>query len=266
MSLSAPVSTCQPALTLSASLASRQADQPGVVGVLGGMGPLATIDFMHKMLLATPAASDQEHVPVVVSSIPQVPDRTEAFCGVGASPVAAMVSSAQRLVSAGAGLVVISCNTAHLWFDEVRSAIDLPMLHLVDAALQDARSTAGPNARIGLLATDATLASGLYINRSPLLADVGAVQWVLPTAHEVIEWVMPGIAAVKAGQLTQGAELLLLAGQALQRRGACCLILGCTEIPLVLHNGNAPLPIIDATAALARRAVDWSLAQREIVQ
>jgi len=237
----------------------------GIVGVLGGMGPLATIDFMHKMLLATPAASDQEHVPVVVSSIPQVPDRTAAFCGEGDSPVAAMVSSAQRLVRAGVGLVVISCNTAHLWFDEVHQAIGLPMLHLVDAALEDALSTAGPNARIGLLATEATLASGLYINRSPSMPNAGAVQWVLPTAHEVIEWVMPGIAAVKAGNLPKGAELLLLAAQALQRRGANCLILGCTEIPLVLDSSNAPMPVIDATAALARRAVHWSLAQRTAV-
>jgi len=236
--------------------------QLGVVGVLGGMGPLATIDFMHKMLLATPAASDQEHVPVVVSSIPQVPDRTEAFCGAGDSPVAAMVASAQRLVHAGAGLVVISCNTAHLWFDDVRAAIGLPMLHLVDAALQDAITDAGPNAHIGLLATDATLASGLYINRTPLLPGAGAIQWVLPTAHEVIEWVMPGIAAVKAGDLPQGAALLLQAAKALQRRGANCLILGCTEIPLVLDSSNAPLPVIDATAALARRAVNWSRAQR----
>ncbi len=236
--------------------------QPGVVGVLGGMGPLATIDFMHKMLLATPAASDQEHVPVVVSSIPQVPDRTEAFCGVGDSPVAAMVSSAQRLVGAGAGLVVIACNTAHLWFDDVQAAIGLPMLHLVDAALEDAQAKAGPSARIGLLATYATLASGLYIKRSPLMPDADAIQWVLPTAHEVIEWVMPGIAAVKAGNLSHGAELLLLAALALQQRGANCLILGCTEIPLVLGSSNAPMPVIDATAALARRAVNWSLAQR----
>ncbi len=217
------------------------------------------------MLLVTPASKDQEHVPVVASSIPQVPDRTEAFCGAGDSPLAAMLSSAQRLVRAGVGLVVISCNTAHLWFDDVQRAIGLPMLHLVDAALEDALSTAGQNARIGLLATEATLASGLYINRSPSVPSASALQWVLPTAHEVIDWVMPGIAAVKAGNLPRGAELLLLAAQALQRRGANCLILGCTEIPLVLTGSNAPMPVIDATAALARKAVEWSMAQRELV-
>ena len=234
----------------------------GVVGVLGGMGPLATIDFMQKMLAATVADTDQDHVPVVVSSIPQVPDRTRAFRGEGASPLAAMVSSGRRLVDAGAGMVVMPCNTAHLWFDEVQQAIGLPMLHLVDAALQDAVSAAGPVARIGLLATDATLAAGLYINRVCHGASGVSILWVLPTAHEMIDWVMPGIASVKAGDLHNGAVLLTRAAQALKQRGATSLILGCTEIPLVIAAANAQLPVIDATAALARRAVAWSVKQR----
>jgi aspartate racemase len=229
----------------------------GVVGILGGMGPLATIDFMRKMLLATPAATDQQHVPVVVSSIPQVPDRTEAFRGTGPSPLAAMLASGRRLADAGAGLVVMPCNTAHLWFDELQHQLALPMLHLVDAALEDAVALAGPGARIGLLATDATLAAGLYVNRQ----SSGGVHWLHPTASEMLEWVMPGIAAVKAGELQAGRELLLAAALALKQRGVSALVLGCTEIPLALDETNAPLPLIDATAALARRAVAWSLGQ-----
>jgi aspartate racemase len=233
-----------------------------VVGVLGGMGPLASLDFMHKMLAATPAARDQEHVPVVLSSIPQVPDRTEAFRGEGDSPLAAMLASGRRLRDAGAGLVVMPCNTAHLWFDELQAALGLPMLHLVDAALEDAVAGAGAGARIGLLATDATLASGLYLNRPASQQ----VQWLLPTASEMLDWVMPGIQAVKAGHLDDAAALLLRAAAALQRRGAAALVLGCTEIPLVLTTENAPVPVIDATAALARRAVSWSLRQRPSLQ
>ena len=86
-----------------APMAEECVEVAGVVGVLGGMGPLATLDFLRKMLEATPAAVDQEHVPVVVSSLPQVPDRTAAFRGEGESPLAAMVASARRLVAAGAG-------------------------------------------------------------------------------------------------------------------------------------------------------------------
>jgi aspartate racemase len=230
----------------------------GVVGVLGGMGPLATIDFLRKMLAATPAATDQEHVPVVVSSIPQVPDRTEAFRGAGPSPLQAMVASGRRLADAGVGLVVMPCNTAHLWFDDLQRELGLPMLHLVDAAIEDAVAAGEGTPRIGLLATDATLASGLYLNRQ-----AGAVHWLLPTAGEMLELVMPGIAAVKAGELMQGRELLAAAARGLSQRGAHALVLGCTEIPLVLDDANSPLPVIDATASLARRAVSWSLRQRE---
>ena len=239
-------------------------DVPGLIGVLGGMGPLATIDFLRKVLAATPATSDQDHVPVIVSSIPQVPDRTAAFRGDGASPLSAMVASGRRLALAGAGLVVIPCNTAHLWFADIQHALGLPMLHLVDAALEDAVAEVGAGAVIGLLCTDATLASGLYMNRTPRVAHVPSVQWALPTATEMLDLVMPGIASVKAGALDRGAELLGSAARALARRGARALVLGCTEIPLVLGPANSPLPVIDATAALAHRAVAWSLGQRAI--
>jgi len=233
---------------------------PGLLGVLGGMGPLATADFMHKLVQATPAAVDQDHVPLLVSSIPQVPDRSAAFRGEGVSPLAAMVDSGRRLVRAGAGLLVMPCNTAHLWFDDVRQALGVPMLHLVDAAIADAIAAADTDARIGLLATETTLASGLYVGRTP----PGALHWVLPTVAEMADWVTPGIAAVKAGRLARGGELLMLAAQALARRGASALVLGCTEIPIVLDAARSPLPVIDATAALARRCVAWSQAERAL--
>lgn len=235
---------------------------PGLIGVLGGMGPLATVDFMQKVLLATPSISDQDHVPMVVSSIPQIPDRTAAFRGDGQSPLRAMVASGQRLARAGAGLIVVPCNTAHLWFAELQTAIGLPMLHLVDAALEDAVGMAGEGATVGLLCTDATLASGLYVNRTQYLKTTSGVQWALPTASEMLEWVMPGIEAVKSGQLDKGTACLTAAAQALVRRGAQVLVLGCTEIPLVLDSSNAPVPVVDATASLARRTVAWSLLQR----
>lgn len=235
----------------------------GVVGVLGGMGPLATIDFMRKMLEATPASRDQEHVPVVVSSIPQVPDRTAAFRGEGVSPLAAMIASGRRLAAAGAGLAVIPCNTAHLWFEELHETLGLPMLHMVDAALAEAVSLAGADARLGLLATDATLASGLYVERMPPGGKAGDIRWLLPTADEMLSLVLPGIAAVKAGKLGPAVQLLQAAATALAGRGAQALVLGCTEIPLALAQDNAPLPVVDPTAALARRAVAWSLAQRQ---
>ncbi|WP_229722906.1 cysteate racemase [Xylophilus rhododendri] len=229
----------------------------GVVGVLGGMGPLATVDFLRKVIDATPAQVDQDHVPVVTSSIPQVPDRTAAFQGRGESPLPALVASGQRLVRAGAGLIAIPCNTAHLWFEPLQQALGLPMLHLIDVALDEAVALVGPEARLGLLGTEATLASGLYTGRGHT-----GLRWLLPAQDEIARWVTPGIHAVKAGDVPGAAALLVQAAQALADRGAQAIVLGCTEIPLVLNNGNAPIPVVDATAALARRSVAWSLAQR----
>jgi aspartate racemase len=232
--------------------------QAGVVGVLGGMGPLATADFMAKIVAVTPAESDQDHVPVVVSSIPQVPDRTRAFRGEGASPLPAMIASGMRLKQAGAGLVVVPCNTAHLWFDELHEAIGLPMIHMVDAAIEEASALAGKAGRIGLMATDATLASGLYVNRGAPAAR--PIHWLLPTAREMLEGVMPGIEAVKSGDLESARALLVSVAQSLKSRGATAVILGCTEIPVVLNDQVSPLPVVDATAALARCAVAWAKA------
>ena len=228
----------------------------GLVGVLGGMGPLATVDFMHKVMVATNVTADQDHVPMVVSSIPQIPERTHAFRGTGPSPLPAMIASGRRLVAAGAGLIVMPCNTAHLWFEPLRDALATPMIHLVDAALDEVAAMAGTAGRIGLLATDATLESGLYVERRP--AGLPALDWVLPTAAEMRGHVLPGIRAVKSGDLARAAELLAGAAEALRRRGADAIVLGCTEIPLVLDTARAGLPVIDATAALARRTVVWS--------
>lgn len=234
----------------------------GLVGVLGGMGPLATLDFLSKILAATTASSDQQHVPVLVSSIPQIPDRASAFRGTGPSPLNAMLGCGRRLVAGGADLIVLPCNTAHLWFEELRSELKLPMLHLVDAALEEVEQIRGTEGRIGLLATDATLDSGLYCRRTSDTATQRTVEWFLPTDAETTNWVMPAIAAVKAGDLPTGRALLQLAAGALRLRGAEAVVLGCTEIPIVLDTGSANMPVVDATAALARQVVRWSMEQR----
>lgn len=249
-----PKTTLRRRFNAKVSMDSQPGALPGLIGVLGGMGPLATVDFMQKMVAATPATRDQEHVPALISSIPQIPDRTQAFQGRGESPLPALIACARRLEAAGAAAIVIPCNTAHLWFDAIQSSIAIPMLHIVDATLRQTSAVAGDAARIGLLATEATMASGLYTRRP----QGRFVEWLLPSASEIRDWVTPGIAAVKAGRLDQGRGLLVQAAHALQRRGAAAVVLGCTEIPVVLDDANAPLPTIDATAALAHSAVEWS--------
>ncbi|HXF67998.1 MAG TPA: amino acid racemase, partial [Burkholderiales bacterium] len=133
-----------------------------LLGVLGGMGPLATVDFMRKVIEATPARSDQEHLPLIVYSVPQVPDRTAAILQGGASPLPAMLRGIEVLGRAGAQALAIPCNTAHYWYDELVRQGGLPILHIADAACAALERRGVRGAAVGLLATSGTLAAGFY--------------------------------------------------------------------------------------------------------
>lgn len=234
-----------------------------LVGVLGGMGPAATADFHHKVVSATPAERDQDHLPLLIRSVPQIPDRSASILSGSPSPEPALIEHARALRAGGAAVIVIPCNTAHLWHEAVQAAVDVPVLHIADAvlaALQELRTARGvPEATawpVGLLATRATVLCGLYPRRAQAVR-ASATCWMAPDAHAQHRHVDAGIRAVKAGDLGQGRHLLRQAAQGLQERGAQALVLACTEIPLVLD--DLPVPTIDATRSLAEATVRWAL-------
>jgi aspartate racemase len=132
-----------------------------IIGVLGGMGPLAGADLLARLTLATPAARDQHHVRAVLWSDPTVPDRTEAAVAGGPSPLPAMPAGVRVLEAAGAGCLAIPCNTAHLWAGEIASATRLRLIHIVDAAAAALAARGIAGGTIGLLGTAATLRLGL---------------------------------------------------------------------------------------------------------
>lgn len=227
---------------------------PRILGVLGGMGPLATVDFMAKVISATPATRDQDHVPVIAASVPQVPDRTEAIEGGGVSPLAAMVDGIRRLELGGAESIAIACNTAHYWYDEMQAETELPIFHIADVAIQ----TLGAGvARVGILATAGTISAGIYSKR---LADAG-MDALVPDDADQDALVMGGINAVKAGDVAAGGQLLAKAADVLRANGAERIILGCTEVPPGLAAADEMRgDCVDATDALARACVAWALA------
>jgi aspartate racemase len=219
------------------------------IGVLGGMGPLATADFLAKLAYATPARRDQDHFAVSVDSTPQIPDRVAALEGRGEDPLPWLLASAQRLRAAGCGVIAMPCNTAHLWHQRLEEACALPVLHIADAVADEL----GPAAKVGLLGTSATLRFGLYQRRHD-----DRRQWLLPDGAEMNALVTPGIAAIKAGDLRSGATLLRSAARKLATRGAEALVLACTEIPLVISSRDVSIPVIDATFALARHTIAYA--------
>jgi aspartate racemase len=222
------------------------------IGVLGGMGPAATADFFAKLVAATPARCDQDHLPVLLHSVPQIPDRASCFLHGGPSPAPMLSHIARGLERGGASMIVMPCNTAHLWHDAVVQAVQVPVLHIVDPVLCALRRDGITCA--GLLGTTATVQAGLYRQRDP----AGGIHWLEPEAHSQVQ-VAAGIAAVKAGDLAQARPLLLAAARALVARGAQALVYACTEVPLVLDPADAGVPTFDATQLLAEAAVQQAL-------
>ena len=227
----------------------------GAIGVLGGMGPMATVDFLAKVIELTPASRDQDHLPLIVYSVPQVPDRTAAIVEGKESPLPAMIEGLRTLVGAGVECIAIPCNTAHHWYDDLARESSVPVLHMVDAAGAAMQRLGVPDGPVGLLATAGTLAAGIYPTR---LVRHG-YKCVVPADGDMEPLVMPGIGLVKAGRMARAEELLRAAADNLLGRGAGAVILGCTEIPVALKDSDASGErYVDATRALAEACVLWS--------
>lgn len=221
-----------------------------LVGILGGMGPAATVDFYSKLIAATPATTDQEHLRVMIWADPSVPDRSLAITGEGEDPTPYLIAGAQQLADAGAAFYVVACNGAHAFLPRVSEVVDLDYLSIIEVTAEHVSSL--PHAKqAGLLATDATLQSDLY---QQALERAG-VEPLVPTAEDQ-RTVMETIYAVKSGRLhdEQRAGLAAVA-ERLIASGADVIIAACTEIPLAITEGECPRPLIDPAYLLANRAV-----------
>jgi aspartate racemase len=229
-----------------------------ILGVLGGMGPLASAHFMVRLTLLTPGVDrDQDHIPAVLWSDPRVPDRTAARLAGGEDPLPALLRGLRGLEAAGCGAVAIPCNTAHGWFDAMRGATRLPILHIVDAAAAELARLGVPAGPVGVMGTEGTLAMGLYQDR---LEGVG-YECLTPDPGTMARLVTPAIALVKANRVAEAYAPLAEAARGLVARGARAVVLGCTEIPLGIAAGPPlPVPAADSIDALARAAIAWARA------
>lgn len=224
-----------------------------VLGLLGGMGPEATADVLTKIARAARASRDQDHIPVLVRNIPQIPDRTSALLSGGPSPEAALAEGARALRLAGADFLAIACNTAHHWHDAVSQAAGLPVVHIAEAVAAALEREEGERP-VGLLATRGTLKSGFYQRR------LGRSQaaLLLPDDREQRDMVDPAIMAAKAGYWPLAESAAEAAVKRLVSRGARRVVLACTELPLALASSPRRGLLLDANMALAEMCVDYS--------
>jgi len=235
-----------------------------ILGVLGGMGPLASATFMTRLTLLNPVARDQEHVPSVLWSDPRVPDRTEAILYGGPSPLPMLLHGLETLEAAGAMQIVIPCNTAHLWYDEMAKAAKVPILHIVEAVVTDLRARGIFKGRVGLIATKATLKSHLY---QKVLESAGYT-CIVPSDDEIDRYCMASIRLVKSNRLFESYHPAAECVKLLQSRGVTAIVLGCTELPLAIDPqimASSGLLFISSIDALVTAAIRWYNGEASIV-
>lgn len=220
------------------------------VGILGGMGPAATILLMQKLLEAVPARDDADHIPLIVHQNTQVPSRIAHLIeGTGADPAPVLAGMARALRDAGALALAMPCNTAHHYAPAIRAATPLPFLDMPDLA---ARALArGGARRVGLLASPATRRAGVF--EAPFAAQGLRALW-LPEEAPLLAL----IRAVKAGRAEGQTRALARMAGALAGQGADHLLIACTELSLLAGALPPRLPRIDSLDALVAGIADFA--------
>ncbi len=222
-----------------------------IIGILGGMGPEATIDLFQKIVRSTPAKKDQEHIRIIIDNNLKIPDRTKAILYNGENPLPELIKTAQNLERAGADFIIIACNTAHYYLHKIQKTVNIPIFNMMQETALYIHHTFPSLKQVSLFATEGTIHTGLY----QAYLDNFAIETLVPTQTEQKE-LMEIIYGVKSG-----LDLNLLKKQIIEiaglqiNRGAEAIIAGCTEIPLVLKDGDISIPVIDPTLILAKKAV-----------
>jgi aspartate racemase len=227
------------------------------IGILGGMGPEATVGCFDKIIKNTPATKDQDHLRVVIDSNPAVPDRTAAIVGEGESPVPILTAGCRALQRAGADFIIIPCVSAHVFLSDVQQLIELPILSIFDAVAETIRHEYPGIKTVGLLGTTGTVSGGLFQER--LLED--QIITVVPE-QEIQSKIMSALYDIKnaraARTRSEITDDLVAAAESLisrQPEGAQGIIAGCTEVPLALKQEHLSHPYFDAVDILARAAI-----------
>ncbi len=220
------------------------------IGIIGGMGPAATVDLFKKIVENTAAENDAGHVRVYMDCQPTIPDRTKAILENGESPVPYLVESAEKLASIGADFLIMPCNTSHYFYEELCARSPLPVMNMIRETA--AHLHAQGIRKVGLLATDGTVKAGVYQKE----LEAFGIESVSPSAEgqrEVMRLIYDG---VKADAPQFSTEKVCEVIKELFEQGAKVLVLGCSELPLGFERYGIPLEnTVDAVEVLARAAI-----------
>ncbi|HNZ82318.1 MAG TPA: amino acid racemase [Sedimentibacter sp.] len=220
------------------------------IGIIGGMGPLATVHLFERIVLRTKAEKDQDHIRVLIDSNTNIQDRTKAILGIGESPVKELVNSAKILENSGADFLIMPCNTAHYFIDEIKKNINIPFINMPDETVKYTYDKYGKDALVGIMATDGTIKTKIYEN---YYAGLGIKTLVpIKTQGKIMEFIYD---VIKKGNYDAGTDLFFECVNELKDLGATAFLLGCTELSSAQYLYKFEGSFINPMEVLAERAI-----------
>ena len=221
------------------------------LGILGGMGPAASAEFVVRLIEQSTASCDQEHIPFVLWNNPQIPDRSTSMRNGDNRPFPFLLEGIHILKNARCDYIVIPCNSAHFWYDDLVK-MGVPIIHIVDSVAEELRTLNLDNQTIAIMGTQGTIEFRIYQNR---LEQQG---WncIVPDQYEMDTYVQPAIDLIKAGKVKESQIQLMKVIHNLIDRGAKAIVLGCTELPLAIKiKVEENIPIVNSIDSLVSASI-----------
>lgn len=223
-----------------------------VLGVLGGVGPLATIYFTDLIVKMTEAQTDQDHISMVILNHPSIPDRTAYILdNTKPNPVPVMAQDAKRLEENGCDYIVIPCNTAHYFYDEIQKNVSVPIINILEETVKYCQKTVPDLKKIGVLATEGTIQSRAYQN----IIEKHGLECVVPNSEDQASLMNIIYHQVKAGREVDIYEFQRIIGE-MKKRGSDAVILGCTELSIIKKDFDIQrTDVVDSMECLAKASI-----------
>lgn len=222
------------------------------IGILGGMGPIATVDLFEKIVNHTAAKTDQEHIPIIIDNNTRIPDRTEGIFHTGEDPLPELLTSCRRLENAGADFIIIACNTSHYYYDEIIREVKIPVLNILTITANKVKEYGYK--KPGILGSKGVLAANLYQD-----AMKGAgLDYVVPEGEDrerIHALIYQGVKAGRYPKDEFGADRVI---KTMGEEGADVIVLGCTELPVAAERYGWTFPTLDPTLELAKAAITFA--------
>ncbi len=223
-----------------------------VIGIIGGMGPEATLDLFYKIIKNTNVEKDQDHIHLVIDNYPQIPDRTSFLLGKGENPLPYILNSAKKLENFGVSAICMPCNTAHYFENEIRKAISVPFISIVKSVIDEIKENFKNIKNVGLIATKGTIIGKVY--EIPLKKE----GFNIIILENLIDEIMEIIYSIKRGIIKENSHKFKKILDDYRKANSEIIIAGCTEIPLLFSYVVTDMPIIDSTLSLAKKVIKFA--------